>query len=403
MERYKSNTNTKPKPVQGERIQKKEATKGRSIARAFIRYTWWILVLAISFMLRKLVFQSPAIAETYAARVRPILMWPLTAITNWIPISFSFIALILAILFLLIVLIRIIRVYKVSKAKRLRYVFEHIRVLALVLSFVFLSYILFHGMNFARVQLSTQLEYEIRPHLTSELYEAAMWLRDEAANAREGLNEDQDGRYTWPEGEDTKSMLARAYLGYEAMPKSMQHFAGQYVRPKIVPLSYYWSYTGTAGMFVPFFGEANVNTDIQADEILSVALHEIAHTKGIAREDEANFMAFYTGILHPEKDFQYAAYFSAMIHASNELYRNDKDLWEALWADMPDGIRRDIAGRNAYWKNFEGKTKERAQSVNNTFLKANGEEDGIKSYGRMVDLVLAYYEFEVLHAKHLLD
>lgn len=35
--------------------------------------------------------------------------------------------------------------------------------------------------------------------------------------------------------------------------------------------------------------------------------------------------------------------------------------------------------------------KEISNSVNNTYLKANGQEDGVKSYGRMVDLLLAEY------------
>jgi hypothetical protein len=32
---------------------------------------------------------------------------------------------------------------------------------------------------------------------------------------------------------------------------------------------------------------------------------------------------------------------------------------------------------------------EKADAVNNTYLKSNNQEDGVKSYGRMVDLLLA--------------
>ena len=31
------------------------------------------------------------------------------------------------------------------------------------------------------------------------------------------------------------------------------------------------------------------------------------------------------------------------------------------------------------------------ETVNDTYLKANGQTDGVRSYGRMVDLLLAYY------------
>ena len=29
--------------------------------------------------------------------------------------------------------------------------------------------------------------------------------------------------------------------------------------------------------------------------------------------------------------------------------------------------------------------------MNDTYLKANGQKDGVKSYNRMVDLIVAYY------------
>lgn len=33
--------------------------------------------------------------------------------------------------------------------------------------------------------------------------------------------------------------------------------------------------------------------------------------------------------------------------------------------------------------------------VNDAYLKANGQENGLRSYGRMVDLLLAYYRDEL--------
>ena len=46
---------------------------------------------------------------------------------------------------------------------------------------------------------------------------------------------------------------------------------------------------------------------------------------------------------------------------------------------------------SAYWDKYEGKVAEVADKVNDNYLKANGQSDGIKSYGRMVDLMVAYY------------
>ena len=50
---------------------------------------------------------------------------------------------------------------------------------------------------------------------------------------------------------------------------------------------------------------------------------------------------------------------------------------------------RDRAYNSAYWERFEGRLSEVSRTVNNTYLQANSQEDGVQSYGRMVDLLLA--------------
>ncbi len=44
-----------------------------------------------------------------------------------------------------------------------------------------------------------------------------------------------------------------------------------------------------------------------------------------------------------------------------------------------------------YWKNFDTKVAKISNNINDAYLKANNQDDGVKSYGRMVDLLLAYY------------
>lgn len=41
------------------------------------------------------------------------------------------------------------------------------------------------------------------------------------------------------------------------------------------------------------------------------------------------------------------------------------------------GMLRDLGQRNAYWKQFEGKTQEISSSINNSFLTSQGEEEGV--------------------------
>ena len=53
-----------------------------------------------------------------------------------------------------------------------------------------------------------------------------------------------------------------------------------------------------------------------------------------------------------------------------------------------------MAADSAFWNQFDGPVAEVSNQVNDAYLKANSQEDGVRSYGRMVDLLLAMYREE---------
>ena len=55
----------------------------------------------------------------------------------------------------------------------------------------------------------------------------------------------------------------------------------------------------------------------------------------------------------------------------------------------------DLEENNVFWDRFEGKTAEVSTKVNDTYLKAHSQTDGVLSYGRMVDLMLADFYSDV--------
>ncbi|HBU11922.1 MAG TPA: DUF3810 domain-containing protein, partial [Clostridiales bacterium] len=44
-----------------------------------------------------------------------------------------------------------------------------------------------------------------------------------------------------------------------------------------------------------------------------------------------------------------------------------------------------------YWDAYEGEVQDTVSEINDAYLRGQNQADGIKSYGRMVDLLLAYY------------
>ena len=140
-------------------------------------------------------------------------------------------------------------------------------------------------------------------------------------------------------------------------------------------------------MFSPFTIEANYNRDIPDYEIPYTICHELAHLKGWIREDEAGFIAYLACRESQEPALQYSGTLNALSYAMNALYGAGR---------RESYIRIDSAGTakknrvsNRYWKQFETKVAEVSTSLNDHYLKANAQSDGVQSYGRMVDLLLA--------------
>ena len=91
-----------------------------------------------------------------------------------------------------------------------------------------------------------------------------------------------------------------------------------------------------------------------------------------------------------DKDFNYSGALSAFIYSINALEQADPERAAAVYPHISEAVWRDLNANNAYWQQFETPLAEVSSNVNSAYLQANGTEDGVQSYGRMVDLLLAW-------------
>ncbi len=167
-----------------------------------------------------------------------------------------------------------------------------------------------------------------------------------------------------------------------------------YSAPKPVLASQLMSHCNITGMFFPFTFEANVNTDVPEYTIPFTMCHELSHLRGFMREDEANFIAYLACRSSSNADFQYSGAVTAFTYASNALFSADSNTAGKIYSELSSGVRRDLQFNDQYWDRFKGPAANAATSVNNSYLKANSQNDGVQSYGRMVDLLLALQRSE---------
>ncbi|HHW55800.1 MAG: DUF3810 domain-containing protein [bacterium] len=261
--------------------------------------------------------------------------------------------------------------------------------LAFALALLYLSFNLMWGLNHNRLTFAEIMELELEPSTVEELAELARHLVAWANELREQVVEDERGVMTLPRG--IPDMFNRAQLGFEEAAKIYPQLGGRYGSPKGVLLSRYWSYTGISGTYFPFTAEANVNIHMPHLLLPATTAHEMAHQRGFAREDEANYIAYLACTQHPDPDFQYSGVMLALIHTMGSLAKHHRESWQEIRAQYSPGVSRDLLDYSQYWKGYEGPINETTTRVNDTYLMANGQKDGIESYGRMVDLLLAEF------------
>lgn len=276
---------------------------------------------------------------------------------------------------------------------------DHLRnILHYILRSLAIMYILFYflwGFNYYREDYAVIANMNSDPATYDELKELTLEKIKEANALRKILPEDKNGLFFMDESIDELGKIAN--LGFRDYQVGNITLDGNYGRIKPVLLSKYMSYTGIVGIFIPFTSEPTINTDVPNQSLLSAISHEIAHQRGFAKEDEANFIAYRANINNPDERFKYSGYYLAVNHLMNQVYRENSADYSFLYNEMSDGVKRDFEFSRAYWASKESKIKENANKVNDTYLKANNQRDGVKSYNGVVQLLLAEYKDQKIH------
>ncbi len=154
------------------------------------------------------------------------------------------------------------------------------------------------------------------------------------------------------------------------------------------------SYMGYSGYLNPFTLEAQANREIPKLNYIITSTHEMAHQLGIASEKEANFIAFYTAIKHSDPFIQYAGYTFALRYCYSELYKADHEIAENQIRLLKPGVLKNFQELTQFWNRYQNPFEPFLKKGYDTYLKANGQNQGIQSYNAMVGLVVAYSQKE---------
>ncbi len=241
--------------------------------------------------------------------------------------------------------------------------------------------------------LDKKLSLERKPSTSAELYVTADWLRAEMEPLIPEITFLPDGSSVMPYSyaEMNKKLLS----AYDSFCERYDITDNFYSRVKPVMLSEPWSYTHITGVYTFFTGEANINVNFPDYTVPYTAAHELAHQRGIAREDEANFIAFLVCMESDDPYIRYSACLNVYEYVSSALRSADRELYLQALTSLPTEIQAEEVAYSRFFDKYRDNVAATVtEATNNTYLQSQGAAEGTRSYNMVVDLAVAYYKAE---------
>lgn len=364
-------------------------SRGAAIA---LRRTWLLcLLFPLGLALQLYAMADGTFAELYTTSVQPLLRGIVGFVPGLLPFSLFEFLLVFAVSGVLV--FGVIRIFQLLFSRRhKRFLLK--RTAASVLAagaVIYFMFVLLCGISYYRRPFSFYSGLVIEPYYQADAVAAAEEIIGEM-NALRGELRGEHFTLSAP-----FSVTAKAAT--EALRGAGQRYAvllGSYTPPKSVLLSRGMSYLDITGVYAPFTNESNVNTDVPDYLIPFTACHELAHQRGFMREDEANFIAYLACTGSGDAEFRYSGYASAFPYLLSAIRQNDDAEADRLYALLSPAVVADYYQNRDYWANFKTALSPVTTAVQDSYLKAQGQEAGVRSYSLMVHLMLAQHRADSL-------
>ena len=341
------------------------------------------LFLPVQIILIKILGNYPLFVENwYSNWVYPITSALLRRALGFLPFSLGdFLYTLLVIMLIRWIVLRIRQRFKEPK----RWILNSLAMLSLI----YFCFNLFWGFNYYRLPLHTALEID-NDYNTEELVELT---RDLIATSNElhfsiTGNDSVKVDIPYSKGE----ILKLSVEGYSNIEDDFPELDYNIPSLKRSLYSIPLTYMGFNGYLNPLTNEGQVNTRIVPYKIPTTASHEIGHQLGFAKENEANFLACLTTMNHPDKYFNYSGYTFALSYCLSELYRRDPELAEQLAQTLNFGIKENYREVQEFWESHKNPFEPIFMFTYNTFLVANNQPEGMRSYSYVVALLVNYHK-----------
>jgi hypothetical protein len=322
------------------------------------------------------------VEEVYGRHVYPAIQATLTPLSNQSPIAVIDIGIVILVAAVIAIWITSI---KRARKKRLRGIGNAMVSTLTLGAIVYLWFLIAWGFNYARQPLEARLPYDASRITPSAVRALAEFAIAEANRTHAAAH-------------------AAGFPAIEAMPPALvtalQDVERELGRPRTTVmakprwsiLSPFFRASSVSGMCDPFFLETLLNPDLTGPERPIVLAHEWAHLSGYAPEDEASFVGLLAA-LRAGPAAEYSAWLDLAMTAASQLQPVTQQL---VFEDLAEGPRQD---RLAIYRRILGSridvVDRVAWATYDQALRSQGVDEGVQSYSRVIELVLATNVIEI--------
>jgi hypothetical protein len=258
--------------------------------------------------------------------------------------------------------------------------------LAVIFAIIYIFFNVSWGLNYNRLGIAYQLQLQPHEHSVQDLQNITGILIQKLNSKKSAFTASKRDYPTYT------TVFEKSYAAYQSAAKEYQFIR---YSPQSIKRSLYGRagiYLGFLGYYNPFTGEAQLNLTQPRFLIPFVTCHEVAHQLGYASESEANFVGYLAAVKSGDPLFEYSAYFDLFNYANRELYnmdtakaRNNVKLLDTL-------VKKDMHELREYYKKSDNVLEPFIKTFYDSYLKANQQKEGVKSYNEVVGWLIAYYK-----------
>ncbi len=347
--------------------------KWSGIVKKIILFSWPFFLAVLVFLSTKFAIRNSELVEHYFSRgIYPFIANLFSSFSKLYPFS------VWDIFWILIIWLVISGLFLVvfRKMKFGRYILRTAQLLALLYSFFYIAW----GYNYFRPKIEKRIGWE-NPKTDEMIFRSI--LDSIIIHTNYNYIPISSADYS------TIDMLVEESYRKNSLELGINYPNGTRC-PKIMLLSSIYSKLGVSGYFGPFFNEIHLNYYLLPLDYPYVLAHEKGHQFGITSEAEANLVAYIICVKSGDKRLEYSGYLSLLVYFLRDATQM-KDYRDYL-NKIDTRVLRDLRFRQKYYPGLQSKILSKMQStVNDSYLKANNIDKGIKNYNQVVSLVITWY------------